>query len=540
MKMLKRILALASAALLISVMALMTGCSTKQSVQDNVPFDFPYPERVNLTWWNAYDATYLTGDFDTIEEHPYLQRMLKETNVYVEYVIPTANTLHGMRDELQNLMAAGECPDMVSQMYHDITKEGNTMDAIIDEEIYLPLNDLIDVQMPNFKSLLEQYAIINKVIRTPQDNIIFIPDLTNLEDYMNPVMTSGIICRRDFLDQLNYDDDWVPVTVADWEEVLRGFETLGVDIPFSAGSMPYAASIGDELFLTCYDQAYEFYLDKETGKVAHGMTTDGMKEYVTTISDWVARGLMVINDISEDPTMEQKLTNEIGAWAGNAVEMMELLKLAPNDDYELVACPDPVLNEGDKITYRGNYRPIGVHTIGNIHLSWDCSQPAIAAKWIDQMFSDEKYMEASYGIEGEDYTKDADGNITFTKKIMENPDGARYGIYQNTFTGSFWRDGNVMVKFGYTAEAVKACEVWSTATRENSMISSDALALTEEEEAVKATFGNFFFIQLSLKGFASGTKPIEEWNDYVNQMYQAGLEELVLIYQNAYDRYLAG
>lgn len=537
MKNVKRLLALASALLMVVTLALMTSCDKKIPVQVNEPFTFPYHTRVNLTWWNAYDDTYFdTENFTAIEDHPYMKRMVEETNVYVEYVIPTADSLHGMRDELQGMMAAGACPDMVSHMFHDIYTDGYTLDAVIDEEIYLQLNEFIDVQMPNFTALMNQYSIIDKVIRTPQDNIVYIPNLVGVDSYETPVMTSGIVIRKDFLDTLQLD---VPVTFADWDEVLRGFQSMGIDTPFSTGSMPYAASIGDELFLSAYGQAYEWYIDKETGKVAHGNTTDGMKGYVTQLNKWVSEGLMIVGDVNQD----QKITDEVGAWAGNATEIMQLKGMATNENYEIVACPDPVLNEGDKITCRANYRPIGVHTIGNIHLAFDCSQPAIAAKWIDQMFSEEKYLEASYGIKGEDYNLDAEGNVVFTEKITGFKNGIRYGIAQNAFLESFWRDGNVMINYGYTPEAKAACEIWSLSTREHSMVNSDVLALTEEEAAVVDGLtgaGQFFFAQFDIKNFITGSKPLDEWDAYVANMNEMGLDELIETYQIAYDRYLAG
>ena len=529
-----RMLALTAAAVMLFTAAMLTGCTGKVPLQVNEPFEFPYKEHVELSWWYGYDDTYFGDAFIKLEDHPFMQRLEQETNVHVEFVQPTATTLDGLRGELEQMIAAGTVTDMVTQGYFGMTLAGSTLDSVIDEEIYLPLNDYIDIQMPNFNAVRDEYGIIDKVIITPQNNIVYIPMISGIETYMSSTKTSGLVIRKDFLDELQMD---VPVTVDDWYEVLSAFKVmLGVETPIAVGSMRYAASMSNDVFITCYDQMYEMYLDKETGKVAYGASKEGVRQYVTMMHQWVSEGLAS----AIDATAEQRASNAVGAWCGNTDDIMNLKAQATDPDFNLVAAPDPVLKEGDKITYRESYRPIGTHMCNSVYLGYECSQPAIAAKWIDQFFTEEKYMEASYGLEGEDYTLNADGTVTFTEKITGNPNGIRYGIAQNACFDSFWHDPDVIKNYVFTPEAREACDVWSLATNENNMVSLDVLALTTEESDILSTLGNFWAIQMgNLKGFINGTMDLSEWDTHVAQMEDGGIAEYVEVYQSAWERYLA-
>ena len=37
--------------------------------------------------------------------------------------------------------------------------------------------------------------------------------------------------------------------------------------------------------------------------------------------------------------------------------------------------------------------------------------------------------------------------------------------------------------------------------------------------------------------FVTGRRPLSEWNDYVNELKELGVEEVLEIYSAAYDRY---
>lgn len=190
------------------------------------------------------------------------------------------------------------------------------------------------------------------------------------------------------------------------------------------------------------------------------------------------------------------LSDDVGAFYVTMDEMISLNSMAANPNYELVACPYPVLNEA--------------------------------------------FMRASYGAEGEDYTKDTEGNVTFTEKVTGNGDGAIYGLYQRTLPTAMYCERDVAVDLIYSEEQRKAIETWSNVTRERSIIRTTSMNMTLEEEDVMAEFGNFWAIQTNaLKGFINGNRDLTDWDTYLTEMNEAGIQEYIAIEQNAWDRYLA-
>ena len=548
MKFVKRSLALAGAALIVGSLALMTGCNKKIPVQENVPFKFPYPEHIELTWYYGYNDTYFDGAFTAIEDHPFLKRLEEKTNVHMIYKVPTATSLEGGRDEIQTMLAADDMTDLVTQAFFGLDLAGSTLDSVIDEEIYLPLNEYIDIQMPNFKALCQEYAEIERSITTTQGNIVYLPKISALDIAASvngtQRQTSGMLIRKDFLDEIQFVSEdgvsGVPITIADWERCLTEFQVkLNVATPLAIGIQKYAASMGQDVFITCYHSRYEWYLD-ENGKVAYGTIGEGVRKYCEMMGRWVNNGLAV--PVDADATL--KTSNDLGAWVGSADDIMTLKNLSNNPTYELVACPDPVVNVGDKVVCRGKDYPIGSSDANQVYLAFTCSQPAIAAKWLDQFYTVDAFYECSYGVENEDYTKNADGTVTFTDKIKNASDptggtnGMRYGIAQNAFGDGMWHDGNVIANYVYSPEAIAACDVWSQATAEYSFPTSVLSFEQEEADALKQQ-GNFWGSQMNyLVGYSRGGD-MSTWDEFIASMKDAGIDEKIEIYQAAYDRYLA-
>ncbi len=530
----KRVLSLASAVLLVVALSLMCSCNNDKPIGDR-PVELPLKEERTISYWLAYDGLY-TPDYETYADHPFFKRLKEKTNINIEFVVPSVERMDiGLcRSEWVGRIAADDTTDMVSHFWFVPDSEGSTIDSLADEELYYELSSYVDMQMPNFNALREEYVNIDKLMYTPYNKIMFIPQLTGIEDLNKTApVTSGLIMRKDFLDELQMD---VPVTVDDWYNVLTAFKVkLGVESPFWLGAMNLAPGCVGDAFISCYGQAYELYLDKD-GNVCYGAIEEGTRKYVEMMNKWVAEGLA---NVTRDITLADKESDEVGAWGGDINDIANR-KSAANPNYELVACPYPVVTPGDKLDIRSSYMPIGNREINSIYVCQSYDDPGLACKWIDQLFTAEAYNEASYGVEGEDYTKDADGNITFTDKILKHADGPMYGVSQNCYLGNMWADRDVLVNLVYGENVKKAVETWSNATSERNMIRSTSVQFTSEEADQLSGLANFWMNQTgTLKAMIKGERDLSEWDAFVASMNEGGLAEYIAIYQSGWDRYLA-
>lgn len=536
----KRLAVLAAAGMMILSATLLCACEKRQ-VFENEPITLPLEKTYTLSYWLRYDNSFMP-DYADFNDHPFYQWLESQTNIHIDFQVPTstANTesemIGAMRGEWMTLMAADSMTEMVEHYYFVPDLEGNTIDSAADEEIYYSLNEYIEVQMDNFKRLREQYAVIDKLIITPYNNIMYIPKLTGVEDEnKEKPITQGLVIRKDFLDELQLD---VPTTIDDWTQVLEAFQLKkGLAYPMMFGTMPLDATLEGDPFLSAYGVSYKFHIDKETGDLNYGCITDGMYQYVSLLNSWVTQGLM---NTSVSPSTELRLSDDAGAFYATMDEMINLNGMATNPNYELVACPYPVLKEGDVISVYDTYMPVGNREVNATYITTTCESPALAAKWLDQLFSEEAFLRASYGEEGVDYTTDADGNIAFTEKVTGNEGGAIYGLYQRTLPTAMYCERDVAVDHIYSDLQKQAIETWSNVTRERSVIRTTSMNMTVEEEDMMSEFGNFWGIQtFALKDFINGGRDLSEWDAYLTQMNEAGIQEYIAIEQTAWDRYLA-
>ena len=537
-KTLARVFSFAAAAMLVVAMALLTSCN-EERVYPNEPIQLPLEKEETISYWICFDNTYMP-EYQSYADHPFFKHLKEETNINIEFVVPSVDVvdISHLRDEWMNRITSGTTTDMVSHFWFVPDLEGSTIDSASEEELYYELTEYVEVQMPNFNALREQYAEIDKLTITPYQNIMYIPMVTGVEDRnQNTPAQEGLVIRKDFLDELQMD---VPVTVDDWYNTLTAFKvSLGVEHPFWLGDMLLAPTCVNNAFITCYGQSYEWYINEEDGLLHYGATEEGTRQYVEMMQRWYSEGLVATG---VNITRTDKLSDSVGAWGGSVTDIISLKSTdAVNANYELVAAPYPVLNEGDQIKIRNDYMPVGNREINCIYICQSYESPALAAKWIDQLFSEESYMRASYGIEGEDYTVDGDGNITFTDKIVNHPNGYLYGVNQYLYLGNMYADRDVLIDLVYSDEAIAAIETWSQATNENNIIRSTSLAFTSAEAELISTFGNFWMTQTGeLRGMITDGQGVTgtRWDAFVENMNSMGLQEQIMTYRSAWERYL--
>ena len=531
-----RVLSVSAAVLMLVALALMCSCNTYKPLTNDEPIKLPLEKERTLSYWVAFDDTYMP-DYNSYADHPFFKRLKERTNINIDFVVPSVSeiTIPLMREEWMMRIASGDLPDMVSH-YWFVPDFTVSIDELAEEELYYELSDYVSVQMENFNNMREEYADIDKLMYTPFNNILYIPQLTGVEDLNKTApVTMGLVIRKDFLDELQMD---VPVTLDDWHEALTAFKIqLGVESPLWIGPMDLGVGFTGDAFVSCYGNSLGLYLN-EDGKVDYGMIKEGTRKYAEMMGQWYAEGLVTRGEL----TRAIKLSDNVGAWGGSIDDIANLAADAVNPHYEVVGAPYPVVNEGDKIDIRADYMPIGNREMNCIYVCQTCDEPALACKWIDQLFTDQSYEEASYGIEGEDFTRDADGNIKFTDSLLNaDPRSPIYGVTQRLYLGSMWADRDVLVKYVYGEAVQNAVAEWSKATSERNIIRSTSIQFSQTDAEMLAQLGTgeqIFWKQFMIRDMIVNSD-MSTWEEFVQTMRDIGIEEYVEIYQNGWDNYLA-
>jgi putative aldouronate transport system substrate-binding protein len=161
-------------------------------------------------------------------------------------------------------------------------------------------------------------------------------------------------------------------------------------------------------------------------------------------------------------------------------------------------------------------------------------------QWLDWNYTDEGYMWCNYGEEGLSYTL-VNGEVQWTPLIANNPEGFDlYRIMQKytLHSGSFVRDWE-MYYAPYSAEEKATLDIWNGDT--SHLLVTSLLTFTAEEGNANATVMadiNTYAGEMAVR-FIRGEEPLTNWDTYVRNVQNMGIDTAVRNYQAAYDRFMS-
>ena len=500
------------------------GGTAAETPTEPTEVQLPLADGESLSYFISLDAnaSIVVTDYN---DNEFFQALEEKTGVHIEWQMSSsADTLTNF-----NLMiASNQLPDMFygSQYY----SEG--MDAGIDDGYFLDLTDLVPEYMPNYSA---------RLAADPQAQIDTVTDSSRIASiyalYTEPQGPwLGMQIRQDWLQKCGLD---MPVTYADWEEVLTPFkDQMGATAPLSVTFNGTDTMTGG--MAAGYGVIGTWQLG-EDGKVMYGPYSENWKQYVTMMHDWFEKGLIDPDFMTQSAfmvDMTSVITGKTGAWI-SMYTMPSLYEASSEDpDMYIVPITPPVQNEGDElhIRYRDTY--VGITTT----LSATSDNWELSLRWLDYLFSDEGSMLANYGVEGDTYTLDDSGNPVFTDKVLANEDFS-FSQAQGSF---LMPPSSVACYYDWTRELasvpekdVTSYDVWSAAGQDWTL---PTLSLTQDESVDRADIMGDVdtYVQEKTTQFITGVLDIDtEWDTYMSDIASMGIDEAIAITQAAYDRYLA-
>lgn len=510
---------------------LMTGCSGGQNAQTAVTGDitFPLEETVTLDYWMPLD-TNVSKITSTMADTELYQELEERTNVKINFLHPPL----GQHTEQFNLMvASNEMPDIFE---YDMTLYKGGAQKALDDDIIISLNDKLAQYAPNLSKVLQENPEWDKNVKTDDGTYFTFPFIRGDERLR---VYAGPMLRKDWLDDLGLS---VPETVDEWETVLTAFkDQKGATAPFSFRLEQFKTH---ELLAGAYGVGHEMYLD-DNGQVQYGPIMDGYKSYLETMKRWFDNGLIDRDFASNDSSMvtTKLMTGKAGATTGGAGGTMGTLlnsMAATDPNFDLVAAPYPTLNKGEKAML-GQLDPSAGQ---NAFISTNCENVEVAMKFLDYGYGEEGNMLFNYGIEGESYTMQ-DGKAVYTDNILHNSEGlsvaSAMGNYiRATYNGPFVQDYGYIEQYSSLPQQQDAFAKWID-TDAGSHTIPLAISLTPEESERYAkimTDVETYVGEMYLK-FVLGSESLDNFDTYVQNIKNMGIDEAIQIQQAAVDRYNA-
>ena len=432
------------------------------------------------------------------------------------------------------IISTGQLPDIMAGDKRNINNYGMS-------GAFLPLNDLIDQYAPNIKKYLMENKEVLAQTAAPDGKIYAIPMLSAVRTAM------GYMIRQDWLDRLNLER---PATIDDWYNVLTAFKTndlngngagdvtpLVLDRMWEAYYMNFADAWGIEL-----NEWVDYWMIRD-GKLVFAPIQPETKEFLATMAKWYTEGLIDPEFITREDTNNYHIYgNKAGAtcyWTGYVAGLntnAEVQANDPNTNWQVI--PPPVLTKGQSPKTFSQQAP--VVNIASWAISSSSEHAVDIIKMFDYVYSDEGSVLFNFGIEGESYQK-ANGILDYTDNV-KNAEG---GLVN-------WIRGNgiqALIGMRQMPEYEKASCANDDVRKQlfdyvdNDYfypINPELTFTTEEKDVYDVKMSSIkTYAQEELLKFFIGSRPIGEFDAFVNRINELGIEEMAGLANQAYDRYKA-
>lgn len=458
---------------------------------------------------------------------PIIKEITERTNIHFDF-IPGPTTEDQFREKFNVIIASGDLPDVIVSNYRE------DMFKVAEQGLFEPLDNYIDEYAPNLKQILNENPDYVKDLRANDGNVYFFP-------FIGAVRAFKVwMVREDWLDKLNLDK---PETLDDWYNMLKAFKEQDPNGNNEQDEIPYTTrntTAGVLAFMEAYgisgfEANEQFFI--EDGKVKFAYTDPRFKEAITYINKLYQEGLIDPEYMTNDTNVWlARLTNEVsGACQDTTPRAYSLggqIKAAnPESDAKFVVVPPPKGPTGVQMT-TSQMQPIRGFTA----ISANSQYKEEITKLFDYFYGEEGNLLMNFGIEGLTYEM-VDGEPKYTDIVMNDPQGRSILSMLNVYGHREWaysqdiRYENAMLDEEYVQYRDEV-EKYIRPT-------IPALSYTEEERDVL----NNIYTEIQtykdemIDRFIIGKEPIEKFDEFVERIQSMGIDDVLKVVQDAYDRY---
>lgn len=470
------------------------------------------------------------------------KRLEEKTGVHIEWkTLVSGDTFV----EKRNLaIATGELPDAIFRP--DFTD--NDILQLAKDGTIIPLEDLVDKYMPNFKKVLEKAPQYKAMITAPDGHIYSLPWIEELGSGKEAIQAVDDLpwINVEWLNKLGLK---MPTTTEELKQVLLAFKQNdpagnGKTIPMSFISKPGPDGKTGAEDLTFLFGSFglgdnnDHLVVSDDGKVIFTASENGYKEGIKYLNDLHKNGLLDIEAPSQDfnTFLAKGKENRYGLYftwdKGNITGM--------NDKYDVM----PALKgpDGQKNVTRTN--GVGFSRGRGMVITKINKNLEATAKWADQLYDPLQSVQNNWGTYG-DTTQQNIFEFDETKKMLKHlplQGAAPVELRQKTsvdgplaILDSYY--GTVTTKPDDAAwrldilKKVMVPDMKAKNNYPNVFYSVDELSKITRIEA-----DLFPYINRKRSEWTENGKVEEQWPNYLKELDRLGLQEWLKIKQDGYNR----
>ena len=451
-------------------------------------------------------------------------------------------------EQFNLMVAGGDMTDLIpAREYYT-----GGLTKAYEEDIIVDINEYVEENMPNYLGVLDCLEEQTRA-DTLTDGMMLAFSTINDGTYSG----DGLITRGDWLEEQGIEFDSNLISLDDFTELLRTFHkeyntpytyymtdgTLPVNAAFDT-AIPALVSDGFMTFVTSS-------IFREGDVCKSGWTTDGYREYLEWLIGLMDEGviykdfLSLSNDRGDINTAQGQ--GECAIWTANADKMEEILWYTDDPNFKVAAVPN--ITKDPSAPYVWKQEQSLVSTQGGFSISASCENPELVCQWENFFWTYDGYLMANYGCEGEALKMDGETPmfdwetpVTVTGQNAPNAEMALELFTAKRFV-SFYADNDRLLPT-FPESALAAVELWTLdATDERYYPTTvEGNFTVEQNEAIAEYESDFItYAQEQALKFLDGSLELndENWDKYVTTCEDMGVNEIIAVYQDAYDAYLA-
>ena len=492
------------------------------------------------------------------QDNEVLNKLQENVGIHI-----TWDTMSDSLAEQVNIrIAGGDYPDAfqgVGFSNYDLMKYG-------EDETFIDLTPYITPEvMPNLSAILEEHPNIKAAITMSDGKIYGLPAAEQMgtagigkeEDYSIYTIPQFSMINKAWLDDLGLE---VPTTLDELHDVLVAFKendmaakmygaAPGSTLPMSTGFDQWCW--GQNIFYAGFgftnwinDVCNDLVLDKD-GKVSFVCVDDRYREALTYFHDWYAEGLMDVEMFSQSDTQLMAKCQQ-GYVGVSTWWYIEELMGDYADDYVFL----PVL-DGPDGTHNVTVRTGGATNAGQLSITSACEDPATLLKFYDQWYDGEIVMQLQYGPIGTYFLEQDENGIWQSITEEESQEKFNKGAGELKMANEVAGPKLILSEyysdtFAMEDRAIERLtdlyDYWMPYVDDTSVYPVDCVFTPKELETIDLYKADFESMVAEQEGLwlRDGGITDDSWESYKQMLSDScGMDQLLKVYQDAYDRYAA-
>ena len=517
--------------------------SVREEVLEYTEYTVELPlvdEETTITYWTSLDPRindYLPNE--NVEDALLAYGAIREKtgiNIHLNAV-----SVFNQSDLFNLMVVGGDYSDIIYGVM-DLYSTGYS--GAINDDVIIDVREMLEEYAPSVLDIILGTNELKATLVDEQGRIGVIPMLykeTGLE-------AAAYVYRTDWAEEAGIS---TINTVEDYHNYLSyASETYGAYAACNGNGGPGGdTSNGVDSFLCQAMGGFPGYYQLD-GVAYCGYLDDAYYDYLEVAASWYQEGIydqeMILN--ASSMTQQQQdfgVGKAASCLCNGAAGISELYAYSSSDgnsDKLSVGVIGHFLDEGvDQwlVSEKNTVQKDGVWSI-----STACDDPELLCQLVNWLFTEEGSMICSYGVENVTYTLDENGTPQWTDLIVNNPDGYSTTITINMYATAFVPHLFDQRRTFYDFDEVQLASVevfkGEDVSRNNIPRLAKGLWTDDELENYNAVQSEVstYLEQMELS-FITGTTELNEanWNTFLDTMESLGVQDLIDLYQIAYDRY---